>query len=56
MMDTGTLLVHKETGQLLQKDIKDTEMRSSVSLTVFPLYISCLAGASFFSLGLHLFL
>lgn len=40
VMDTGTLLVYKETGQLLQRDIKDTEMKSSVSrqssLCTFP--------------------
>lgn len=48
--------VHEEPGQLLQRCVKDTEMRSSVSLTVFSLDIFCLAGVSFLSLGLNLFL
>lgn len=48
--DAGMLLVHKKTGQLLQRDVKDAEMRSSVSQTVFPLYVFCLAGVSFFLL------
>lgn len=39
MMDAGTLLVEKKTGQLLQRDTKDAEIRSSISLR---------AGVSFF--------